>query len=209
MDEASWKKNPPLLLNIQHAWDKNGDGEKKCLLLSSTSLSERQGGQLTFMETLFLDCSLAGVHYRSACRWNILCKMSAYVNEESAPHLCFAKSCCNLSFQLMFVTCCCPPSSLNKSFSSNWRSKRGRNKWQGRIYVVFIETDHWRQPPLNKYSNFIYLFFMILSCFVVPKLADCLPETETAKKQQIINFPAVSTTPPKGHIKSHPTTSIP
>lgn len=68
MDEASWKKNPPLLLNIQHGWDKNGDGEKKCLLLSFTSLSERRGGQLTFMETLFLDCSLAGVHYRSACR---------------------------------------------------------------------------------------------------------------------------------------------
>lgn len=68
MDEASREKNPPLLLNIRHGWDENGDKEKKCPLLSSTSLSERRGGQLTFMETLFLDCSLAGVHYRSACR---------------------------------------------------------------------------------------------------------------------------------------------
>lgn len=29
MDEASWEKNPPLLLNIQHGWDKNGDGERR------------------------------------------------------------------------------------------------------------------------------------------------------------------------------------
>lgn len=28
MDEASWKKNPPLLLNIQHSWDESRDGEK-------------------------------------------------------------------------------------------------------------------------------------------------------------------------------------
>lgn len=32
-------------------------------------------------------------------------------------------------------------------------------------------------------------FFMILSFFVMQKLADCLTETESAKKQQIINFP--------------------
>lgn len=28
-----------------------------------------------------------------------------------------------------------------------------------------------------------------LSYFVMTKLADCLPETKRAKKQQIINFP--------------------
>lgn len=32
---------------------------------------------------------------------------------------------------------------------------------------------------------------MILSYFVMPKLADCLPETKGAKKQQIINFPVL------------------
>lgn len=32
---------------------------------------------------------------------------------------------------------------------------------------------------------------MILSYFVMLKLVDCLPETESAKKQQIINFPVL------------------
>lgn len=79
-------------------------GERgKCLFSSSTSFSWRSCGQVTFMETLFLDCSLAGVHYSSALRWNILRKMSAYVNEDSAliRVSCFVKSCCNLSFLLI------------------------------------------------------------------------------------------------------------
>lgn len=41
MDEASWKKNPPLLLNIQHGWDENGDGERKNVSFSPPHPSPR------------------------------------------------------------------------------------------------------------------------------------------------------------------------
>lgn len=34
----------------------------------------------------------------------------------------------------------------------------------------------------------MFFFPMILSYFAMQKLADCLTETESAKKQQIINF---------------------
>lgn len=96
------RKIPPLLPNTQHG-RKGREREKKCLFSSSTSFSCRRCGQVTFMETLFLDCSLAGVHYSSAYRWNILCKMSAYVNENSVliRMSCFVKSCCNLSLLLI------------------------------------------------------------------------------------------------------------
>lgn len=93
----------PHCYQTPNAEEERERGGKKCLFSSSTSFSWRRCGQVTFMETLFLDCSLAGVHYSSALRWNILCKMSAYVNEDSAliRMSCFVKSCCNLSFLLI------------------------------------------------------------------------------------------------------------
>lgn len=86
------------------------------------------------METLFLDCSLAGVHYSSASRWNILCKMSAYVNEDSALTRvsCFVKSCCNLSFRLVSGFALPPSSSPGSRLASKV------------IRIILMEEQKWK-----------------------------------------------------------------
>lgn len=147
-DGASWKTNPSLLPNIQHGWDQKQTQRKN----PSTSLPERRGGQLTFMETLFLDCSLAGVHYSSAVhRWNILCEMSAYANEDSALSRmsCFVKSCRSLSFQLVLFAVSALPTPLSPE---RWRYSRSfqRTKgWREQRHSFHCGTQHFKQPWLN------------------------------------------------------------
>lgn len=142
---------------------------KKCLLLSSTSLPERRGGQLTFMETLFLDCSLAGVHYSSAVHcWNILLRNVSVCKWGLGPHshVMFCQKLLQ-PFFLTCVTCCLCPAHLRvsremkmlQSISSDERATRTRTP------CFHSGTHHFEQPWLNEQFWVIPLCWNLLMAF--------------------------------------------
>lgn len=93
----------PLLPNTPRTGREIERKREKCLRSSSTSFSWRSGGQVTFMETLFLDCSLAGVHYSSAppLKYSLFfakCQRMQMRTQPLTRVSCFVKSCCNLLF---------------------------------------------------------------------------------------------------------------
>lgn len=96
----------PLLPNTPRTGREIERKREKCLSSSSTSFSWRSGGQVTFMETLFPDCSLAGVHYSSAppLKYSLFakCQRMQMRTQPLTRVSCFVKSCCNLLSFLPF-----------------------------------------------------------------------------------------------------------
>lgn len=123
MDGAGWKpppplppthrrKHPPLLPNTR--WTGRERKREKCLLPSSTSFSWRSGGQVTFMETLFLDCCLARLHYSSAPPLKL--KILSLPNVSVCKWGLSRSIACHVLFKVVATFFLCPRPSVFLSF---------------------------------------------------------------------------------------------